>query len=266
MKQVTLSSTWSDEMRYAFEHDRIEWWDPELMPHRYNLYHTYIAMLLKLIGLLNPQRVLNVGCAQATLDLLLAEQGVMMTSVEIRPDFIGYAKLRYERGMIRWVPGNFFDVRFEEGTGFDLVMSHHAIEHVTEPLRFVELMAKYVRPGGHLLLTSPNHSYIRSRLPSFTEVGDLSLYPNFANSCDGQDHIFAFTRKELCCLGTSLGLKVEQHFYYESFLLAGHMKLWHLHQVLPGWTFNILNPLAALPLLNSALFQNQCVLFVKPSE
>lgn len=235
------------------------------MPHRYNLYHNYIEMLLKLIGRLNPQRALNVGCAQATMDLLLAEQGVMMTSVEIRPGFLDYAKLRYERGIIKWVLGDFFDVKFEGEPCFDLVMSHHAIEHVVEPSRFIELMAKYVRPGGHLLLTSPNHSYIRSNLPSFTEVGDLSLYSNFANSCDGQDHIFAFTREELCYLGTSLGLKVEQHFYYESFLLAGHMKLWHLHKMLPSWTFKILNPLATLPLLDRALFQNQCILFVKPA-
>jgi SAM-dependent methyltransferase len=263
MKRVAPNSDWSDETRFVYEHDRVEWWERAPMPHRYHVYHAYINMLLRAIDKLRPLKALNVGCAQATLDLLLAERGVDMTCLEIRSGFLEYAKLRHERGIVHWVLGNFFEVQLENGP-FDLVMSHHAIEHIVEPQEFVRRMASYARPGGHVLITTPNHSYIRNRLPNFMEIGDLSRYPGFANSCDAPDHIFAFARDELCSLGTNVGLQVEQHFFYESFLLAGHMKLWYLHKALPDWAVRFLEPLASLPIVGNTLFANQGVLFAKP--
>ncbi|SRR6266540_7166351 len=265
MKQIAPSPDWSDEARYSYEHDLVEWWDPRPMPHRYNAYRAYIAMLLGIIEPLAPRRVLNVGCAQGTIDLLLAERGVEMTSLEIRPGFLEYAKLRHERGDVTWVLGDFFEAPIH-GAPFDLVMSHHAIEHVTQPHNFVRRMAELTRPGGHVLLTTPNHGYFRSRLPTFTAIGDPSRFSTFANSCDAPDHIFAFTREELCQLGVSAGLRVEHHFFYESVFLAGHMRLRYLHQALPGAAMRAFEPLARIPGIGRTLFHNQGVLLIKPAS
>jgi 2-polyprenyl-6-hydroxyphenyl methylase/3-demethylubiquinone-9 3-methyltransferase len=200
MKRVDFNPEWSEEARYVYEHDRVEWWDPAPMPHRYNSYHSYIDMLLGLVEGLAPRTVLNVGCAQATLDLLLAEEGVEVVAVEIREGFLEYARSRYERGNVTWLHGNFLDVQLKDQQ-FDLVMSHHAIEHVTRPDEFLLRMAGFTRPGGHVLVTTPNQRYLRAGLPSFSEIGDLSRFPEFENSCDGHEHIFAFTPPELCALG-----------------------------------------------------------------
>lgn len=264
MKRVAPDETWSAEARYVFEHDRVEWWDPRPMPHRYHVYHAYIELLLRLVEERRPRTLLNVGCAQATVDLLLAERGVKVTALDIRPGYIEYAKLRHERGDVRWVLGNFFDAEVP-GAPFDLVMSHHVIEHVTDPAGFVQRMADLTTPGGTVIVSTPNHDYFRNRLPTFTEIGDLTRFPGFANSTDGPDHIFAFTSQELVALGESAGLTVDRVFYYESPLLAGHMKTWHLHRFLPERMVKVLEPLSSVPVIGRRFFHHVGLVLKKPS-
>ncbi len=262
MKRLSPAASWSEEMLHVYHHDLVQWWDPQPMPHSYNAYHAFIELVSGMIQRLQARRVLDIGCAQATLDLLLAERGLEVTAVEIRPGFLEYAKSRQESGNVRWVLGNFFEIAVP-GTPYDLAMSHHVIEHITEPLAFLRRLADCIKPGGHVLVTTPNYHYVRSQLPSYRAVGDLRTYPDFANSRDGDDHVFAFTREELCRLGEEAGLRLEQHFYYESFLLAGHMKLRHLHRVLPAAAVRSLEPLAAVPGCG-AFYHAQGVLLRKP--
>jgi 2-polyprenyl-3-methyl-5-hydroxy-6-metoxy-1,4-benzoquinol methylase len=62
---------------------------------------------------------------------------------------------------------------------FDTVFSLETIEHVTDPSRAVRELARVLRPGGHLFLTTPNYlgvrglyrSYLWLRGREFPEVG-----------------------------------------------------------------------------------------------
>jgi SAM-dependent methyltransferase len=59
------------------------------------------------------------------------------------------------RGMgydVRW--GNAED--FDLGEEFDVVLAGELIEHLSNPGRFLECARRHLRPGGVLLLTSPN--------------------------------------------------------------------------------------------------------------
>ena len=64
--------------------------------------------------------VLDIGAAQATLALLLAESGRSVTAVDIRPQFLEYAKTRYQRG----------DIRFASTTGAARGVLHLARDEV----------------------------------------------------------------------------------------------------------------------------------------
>jgi 2-polyprenyl-3-methyl-5-hydroxy-6-metoxy-1,4-benzoquinol methylase len=59
------------------------------------------------------------------------------------------------RGMgyeVRW--GNAED--FDLGEEFDVVLAGELIEHLSNPGRFLDCARRHLRPGGVLLLTSPN--------------------------------------------------------------------------------------------------------------
>ncbi|MBT8228697.1 MAG: methyltransferase domain-containing protein, partial [Bacteroidia bacterium] len=47
------------------------------------------------------------------------------------------------------------DLPFEEGT-FDIVVSSEVIEHVPDPLKAITEMHRVLKPGGILVLTTPN--------------------------------------------------------------------------------------------------------------
>jgi 2-polyprenyl-3-methyl-5-hydroxy-6-metoxy-1,4-benzoquinol methylase len=62
---------------------------------------------------------------------------------------------------------------------FDTVFSCETIEHVPDPARSVRELARVLRPGGRLFLTTPNYmnmmglyrGYMRLRGTPFTETG-----------------------------------------------------------------------------------------------
>jgi 2-polyprenyl-3-methyl-5-hydroxy-6-metoxy-1,4-benzoquinol methylase len=262
MKRVEPRADWSADTRHVYESDLVRWWDKRLEAHFYNAYHAFVESMAARVVRTGAQRVLNVGCAQATLDLVLAERGVEMTSLEIRDGFLEYAKQRWERGNITWLLGDFFQLEVP-GAPFDFVMSHHVIEHVADPLRFVRKMARMVRRGGQVLVTTPNGEYVRSKLPTFATSGELRTGRDFANSKDGADHVYAFTMGELRGLFEDAGLKVIEAFTYESMAMAGHLKLRYMHRVLPARVFRTMESLSEVPVVGAKLFANQGVVAVK---
>ena len=72
---------------------------------------------------------------------------------------------------------------------FDTVISCETIEHVADPRQAIAEMTRLLRPGGKLLLTTPNYlgpmglyrAYLRLRGRPYTEVGQpinqLTLLP-----------------------------------------------------------------------------------------
>lgn len=67
---------------------------------------------------------------------------------------------------------------FEDGT-YDIVLSMQVLEHVTDPQKVVQEMARVLKPGGQLFLTTPQSSPLHN-LPwnffNFTNLGLRLLY------------------------------------------------------------------------------------------
>ena len=188
-------------------------------------------MYFSLVERLKPNSVLDVGCAQATLALLLAEKGYRVCANDLRQDFLHYAQARYEHGNIRFVCGNVFELQFDEP--FDLVFANQLIEHLVYPVEFLAKLRSLVRSGGHVVCTTPSHKYIRNSLPSHKELGDLSQYEDRQFTADGDGHFFAYTRGELVEYADAAGWEKIQPFLFESPWANGHMRIRHLHGVLP---------------------------------
>src|SRR3989338_7188720 len=80
---------------------------------------SYMARLNSIIALIDKHfsrgkilTILDIGCAQGNLALILAEKGHKVVAVDIRNDFIEYSKFKYERGDIKWICSNIEDCNF----------------------------------------------------------------------------------------------------------------------------------------------------------
>ncbi len=231
MKPPIVDVTWSDEVRRVYEHDLREMWDASVAPHIYEQYHYLLDFYFSLVSDDMPLDVLDVGCAQATLALLLAERGHRVTALDIRPEFLEYASSRHTHGDIRFIAGNPFVEDLVTKT-FDLVFANQIIEHVWDPQQKIARLAEYLRPGGRLVMTTPNGGYVRNSLPTYQEfLGQGALFRE--NTADADGHVFAFSLGELVPLVEQSGLTVELAGFLETPLVNGHMKFRHLMPVVP---------------------------------
>jgi 2-polyprenyl-3-methyl-5-hydroxy-6-metoxy-1,4-benzoquinol methylase len=227
MKSPQFDPSWPPEVVEIWKNDMREMWDPNIERQVYNQYHNQLDLYLDLVARYRATSVLDVGCAQGTLALLLAERGARVTAVDIRSPFLDYAATRVERGDVRFLAANIFD---QPDLGvFDLVFANQIIEHLVYPTEFLKTLSKYVRPAGILVVSTPNHGYFRSNLPSYTELGDPRKHEHLQFSAGGGDHFFAYTENELRQAAAGAGLKVREMIYFETPAISGHALVRYLH-------------------------------------
>ena len=96
-------------------------------------------------------KILDVGCGvgqvvKALRDRKLDAQGVDVSKPNIRKanDLVGHCEL-YDGGRLPFSDGQ-----------FDAAGAFNVLEHVDEPEQFLEELVRVVRPGGRLVVSSPN--------------------------------------------------------------------------------------------------------------
>ena len=94
MKAPSYNPAWDQEVKHVYMHDMQEIWNPSLCKHIWNLYHNQLDMYSEIVKDYSQGRslkILDAGCAQATLALKLAEQGHEVTAVDLREPLLEYA-------------------------------------------------------------------------------------------------------------------------------------------------------------------------------
>jgi 2-polyprenyl-6-hydroxyphenyl methylase/3-demethylubiquinone-9 3-methyltransferase len=136
------------------------WWDPdgEMRP-----LHDLNPVRLRYVeraGPLNGKAVLDVGCGGGLLSEAMARAGARVTGLDLTQDLIDVARLHaLESGVA-------VDYRVESAeqhaaahTGsYDVVTCMEMLEHVPDPAAAVAALARLVRPGGDLFVSTLNRT------------------------------------------------------------------------------------------------------------
>jgi len=176
-------------------------------------------------------RILDIGAAQGNFSLTLAEMGYKVVWNDLRAELADYVKLKHEHGEITYAPGNAFELNFPEP--FDGVVITEIIEHVAHPDEFLRKAAQLVRPGGYIIMTTPNGAYFRNNLPKFSDCADPSVYESIQFKPNADGHIFLLHPEEVAILGERAGLELVTLLLCINPLSAGHVKTAPLLSVLP---------------------------------
>ncbi|MGD9583402.1 MAG: class I SAM-dependent methyltransferase [Lysobacterales bacterium] len=245
MKPPVLDPNWPADVLALYRHDLQEMWDRSIAPHIWNQYHNQLELYLSFAGD-RPLRVLDVGCAQGTLALLLAERGHQVAAVDIRSQFLDYARSRHSHGDVRFLAANALE---DDLTGeFDLIFANQIIEHLVYPAELLQRMRARLAPGGRLVCTTPNGAYLKNTLPSYTGLGDPRAWEHMQFTADGDGHFFAYRKGELTRLFIEAGFEQVATRYFETPMINGHMKLRYLHRHTPAGLWRALDRMVlALP-------------------
>ena len=172
---------------------------------------------------LKPRRVLEVAAGGGGLAACLAEAGCSVIINDLREDETTEAINEYSSAAaIQFNGGNLFDLSPAQTGTFDLVVACEVIEHVAHPLDLLTHLREFLKPEGRLLLTTPNGSHLRNRLPTYAEVKDFSELESRQFMPDADGHLFLFTPQELIDLVAMAGMKVEQLNCWGTPVLSGH--------------------------------------------
>ena len=105
-------------------------------------------------------RVLDVGCSEGILEVLLARRGIDVTGVDVDPDALDFARelLAKEpdeaRERVELVHGDFIKTRAVDGP-FDTVVMGELLACVAGPGEMLDRGLEHLRPGGRLVVTTP---------------------------------------------------------------------------------------------------------------
>ena len=132
---------------------------------------------------LDGMDLLDFGCGIGGLCSVGSQHGFRVTGIE--PDPVAREKARMSNDL--QIYSSLDDLKEKQPTAkFDLITMWDVIEHLREPWKIVEHLAKFLRPAGWLLITTPNANSLRARLQGKT-------WENMVNPT----HFYYFTRKSL---------------------------------------------------------------------
>ncbi len=106
------------------------------------------------------ESVLDVGCSQGLVPILLGREGKSVVGIDTSPASIRTADERLVseqvnvRKRVSFVEGD-FAVHGFDGASFDCVVMGEVLEHLLEPERFIEAASRVLSPGGRLVITVP---------------------------------------------------------------------------------------------------------------
>ena len=215
------------------QHDLEELWEHATNPHVAASYAARISLLLDRVGACaGPrERVLDVGGAQGTLGLLLAERRFEASLLDVRDTNIEYARARYERGTVSFHVELLAESALPD-EHYDVVVCTEVLEHVREPARLITSLRLEGSCWGSALSDHPERRLLVRPLADLRTATQETIDQAEANSLDGDAHRYLFTKEELTALVRGVGLRVEEHGFFLPAWLEGHVKTRYAHQAL----------------------------------
>jgi len=167
----TRTGTFDPAERDRFAELAAEWWDQRgkfralhrIGPARLTFLRDELVRHFALppsgMRPLQSLSILDVGCGGGLIAEPLTRLGARMTGLDPAAENIEAAR-RHAAGQgldIAYRAGRIEDL-VAEGAAFDAVVCLEVVEHVPDPAAFLETLARLVRPGGLMLLSTINRT------------------------------------------------------------------------------------------------------------
>jgi SAM-dependent methyltransferase len=191
-----------------------------------------------------PASLIDVGCGNGWLAINCSSLGYTTLGIGWSGPDLDKAKkraalfgsnARFEIQDVRTL-----SARYDLKESFDIVTCFETIEHIMDDAAVMRSLASILRPGGHLLLTTPNQGYI--------PMGGADVGP-FSTVEDGRHVRKGYTSEKLRYLAGQVGLEVTEIGFCAGWSSQKATKLLHAiaHRIGYGPAWALTLPLRLIP-------------------
>jgi MoaA/NifB/PqqE/SkfB family radical SAM enzyme/2-polyprenyl-3-methyl-5-hydroxy-6-metoxy-1,4-benzoquinol methylase len=167
-------------------------------PLRRAMMNIYNHLFIKSVSHLLPRQadILDVGCAAGHMMDILSNHNPdwRVTGVEINEEAV---RIGREAGR-NIIHGAIEDVEIPDQK-FDLILLSHLIEHVTDPPSLLRKLAGLLKPGGRIVIETPN-----------TAAADFKIFGRFWGGLHYPRHTYLFAPHNFVSLLRQCGLEAER--------------------------------------------------------
>jgi 2-polyprenyl-3-methyl-5-hydroxy-6-metoxy-1,4-benzoquinol methylase len=121
---------------------------------------------------LRANRILDLGCGNGALCGRLVENGYDVVGCDPDPSGIEICRRTISGAEFKTL-GVYDDPRAADLSGFDVVISTEDIEHLLLPRHLIRFARSVLKPGGHLIITTPYNGYLKNLVASILNRWDL---------------------------------------------------------------------------------------------
>ena len=142
--------------------------------------------------------ILDVGCGTGNNSKILAAMGHRLTGIDISQNAIArYVEAGFD--------GHVMDIEHRidfDDISYDLVFCSEVIEHVSDPAHLAMEMYRVLRPGGRLVLSTPNSAFWLYRV--------LGLLGRPVSDIQHPQHLQFFSQRSLADTLEGAGFKIDR--------------------------------------------------------
>jgi 2-polyprenyl-3-methyl-5-hydroxy-6-metoxy-1,4-benzoquinol methylase len=195
--EAARASAWSAPTAYTGERLAADdaRFAPDMARHlaAYHLMEPFIA----------GKSVLEAGCGEGYGAALMARHAARVVGVDYNAPALELARARHQASNLEYRAVDLLDLAKQSPGEFDVVTNFQVLEHLDDPTPFLSAAAACVKPGGMLILTTPNRPASVSENPyhvhEYTAAELASLLGKFFPSVEvrgviGTDRVYAFER------------------------------------------------------------------------
>ena len=167
--------------------------------------HTKAYLWRHIISLcteLGARRVVDIGCSNGALCRELASRGYEVVGCEPSADGVRFAQSAAPELVFHQIEVD-DEPAVVGNESFDVAIATEVIEHVVRPRKLLLFAKQVLLPGGHLIISTPYHGYLKNLVLALTNNWDTHLNPFW----DG-GHIKVWSRKTLSQLLNEGGFRI----------------------------------------------------------
>jgi 2-polyprenyl-3-methyl-5-hydroxy-6-metoxy-1,4-benzoquinol methylase len=158
--------------------------------------------VISLCAELRGRRVVDIGCGNGALCRELASRGYDVVGCEPSAENLRFAQ-RAAPELVFHELGVDDDPSPLGNESFDVAIATEVIEHLAKPRNLPRFAKQLLRPGGHLIISTPYHGYLKNLILALTNKWDAHLNPFW----DG-GHIKFWSRNTLSQLLNETGFRI----------------------------------------------------------